>query len=63
MKEKEIILQLMEACNTLMDEVVGKKATRWGVVNKALVDGSKYIKEIEKKEMIQKIKKLGYIDD
>ena len=32
---------LQKACDTLMDELVGKKATDWGIVNDALCQWTK----------------------
>lgn len=41
--------KLLNACSTLMDEVFGKKATDWGIVNEAMVEGTKAIAEYEGK--------------
>ena len=42
-KELEIISNLMEACKTRMDEVSQVRATDWGIVNDALIEGQRYI--------------------
>ncbi len=40
----KVIRNLMAACVTLMDEVVHKKATQWGIVNDAMVAGTAAIR-------------------
>jgi len=42
-EERQIIQDLIKACETLMDEVVGKKATDWGIVNDALFNAERYL--------------------
>lgn len=41
--ECKIISDLMKACDSLMGEVCQTKATDWGLVNNALVEGRKYL--------------------
>lgn len=42
-EEVKIIKNLIEACSTLMDEICKQKATNWGIVNNALVEGERYV--------------------
>jgi len=43
MTAPEIIRSLMDACTTLMDEVMRVKAADWQRVNDAMVAGAKYL--------------------
>ena len=44
--QREVIRKLMAACDTLMDEVTKQKATKWGIVNDAMVAGAAAIRAL-----------------
>ena len=46
-REVKIISDLLKACVTLMDEVCQQAATKWDIVNNAMVEGERYLKEVK----------------
>ena len=46
-KHTQVIAKLMAAVQSLMDEQAGTRATNWGVVNDAMVQGQAALRDSE----------------